>query len=236
MDFNFSSQGRKNTQSNEERERLLKVIKVENEVLTKLAEEFYSTVNRDDQTCIKYSKNIIEIVDRVLCAGDWESSLFLRNMIKPIKQIREQAEEILKNLGENLVEMEQEGLPSDDELLVYVSLFQAKGDSLVYWELQLRSIESHLVSRPVYKQESAIDRALRSNVNSMNSAYAILKILKSDIDCDVNSEEQRFDRFGQKLVLLKDGRVSSDNIVGFVHEKLYYYYRQGKLVLRKEGN
>ncbi len=234
MDFNFSSQGRKNTQSNEERERLLNVIKVENEVLTKLAEAFYSTVNRDDETCIKYSKNIIEIVDRVLDAGDWESSLFLRNMIKPIKQIREHAEEILKNLGANLNEMEQEGLPSDDEVLVYVSLFQAKGDNLVYWELQLRSIESHLISRPVYEQENAITRSLRSSVNPINSAYAILKVQKSDIDSDVSSEEQRFDRFGQKLVLLKDGRVSGENIVGFVHEKLHYYYRQGKLVLKRE--
>ena len=86
MDFKFSSQGRKNSQDIKERERLLKIIQSENKILTELAEEFYANDNRDDEICASYSKKIIEIVDRILSSGDWEASLFLRNMIKPIKQ------------------------------------------------------------------------------------------------------------------------------------------------------
>ena len=47
-------------------------------------------------------------------------------------------------------------------------------------------------------------------------------------------DDQRFDRFGQELIVIKSGCVGCENIVGFVHEKKEYFYRQGKLITKKD--
>ena len=67
-----------------------------------------------------------------------------------------------------------------------------------------------------------------------NSGYAILRILESDIDEFMVGDDQRFDRFGQELIVIKSGCVGCENIVGFVHEKKEYFYRQGKLITKKD--
>ena len=68
----------------------------------------------------------------------------------------------------------------------------------------------------------------------MNSGYAILKIKSDDLEALADDEPSRLDRFGQNLLMIKSGRVCSRNIVGFVHEKKYYFFREGKLIERKE--
>ena len=47
-------------------------------------------------------EDMIAAFDRVIAAGDWDSSLFLRNTVKPLEDMREEARQLREQLMGNV--------------------------------------------------------------------------------------------------------------------------------------
>src|SRR5262245_23959655 len=103
-----------------------------------VARSFYQQGHRTRAHYLELTDAIISAVDHVLNANDWEDSLFLRNALKPLKEIREQAmalkQEAIQTAADQQITLRA---LDEDEMLVYISIFQSEGHNLRKWELQL---------------------------------------------------------------------------------------------------
>ena len=73
------------------RAQLLGNLSVEKQKISAAIDHFYTQAVRNDASCLRALDEVITSCDRLIAAGDWESSPFLRNTIKPLKAMREQA-------------------------------------------------------------------------------------------------------------------------------------------------
>lgn len=238
MSLGFSKSGISSAKNDELKRHLLACVDAEKVDLSQVAEKFYAqhTTDTSEQKALDISEQktfcqaVIDSVDRVLEAGDWDSSLFLRNTAKPLKKLREQAEQLLKQIDHTQAPeaaYRQKAL-ADDDVRLYISLFQANGGDLKQWALQLRSIRSHLLGRPVYENEEDVQKIVRQKTNRLSEAYVAVVVKKTAVLSEP-FRAPRLDRNGNTLVTLKDGAVSVDNIVEFVHGGKQYQFVRGAL-------
>lgn len=223
---------RHNQQKEFERRKLLAVFEAENKSMALLAEQYHAIEQRDEQLTANYCKKVVAAIDRILAAGDWDSSLFLRSVIKPVKRLQEEAKAVIGNAETNVANPAAAGVVASDHKVIYVSLYQAQGQSIAQWRMQLRTIDKHMVGRSIYLSEAGIKKMIRTKVNSQNDAYAILQVKEEAFQESAFIGQQRVDRNGENLVVLKPGAVSMDNVIGFVHEKKYYSFVNGCLKKR----
>ncbi len=213
--------------------RLIECLEKEKDKFVTIAQAFYQK-QRSDASALALTKDIIETVDRVLAAGDWDDSLFLRSTIKPLKQIREEAmavrdELIARDIKEDDI---QEPELADDVIKLYVSLYQADGHDLKKWAAQLSSITSYMVGRPIYNKEQDIQSVMRQKLSQTSEAYAVIGIEAKKIITNEFSRG-REDRWGHELVNVESGAVTPDNVVEFVHAGRRYHFRKQQLILKR---
>lgn len=213
--------------------RLIDCLQKEKSQLVVMAQDFYQK-QRSDASCLALANDIIETVDRILAAGDWDDSLFLRSTVKPLKQIREDAMVVREELiarEENDGEL-PEPIVADNAQRLYLSLYQADGHDLKKWAAQLSSIASYMVGRPIYAMEQDVQSALRQKLSQASEAYAVVSIDSTHIIKN-DFASVRKDRWGHELVNIEAGSLTSASIIEFVHDGRRYHFRQGQLVLKR---
>ena len=226
----FSQSGKDKVKQTEDRANIVKVLDVENERVSKAVEELYAHEGYDKQEAIGYCNEIIDSVNNIMAAGDWESSLFLRNVIKPLKEVSDDAKRILSELTEAKGEAAEEAMViADHQLLIYVSLYNTVGYKLEAWESQLKTIDSHLQGRPIYTDEASIKRVIRLKTDVTNEAYVILLIDKKALETPNAFEDERQDNYGNSLKSVKVGAVDASHIIEFVHDGVRYDFSRGRL-------
>ena len=94
----FSQLNKDKVRQQQDREKIIEVLGVENKRVTKAVEQLYAHEGYDKTEAVGYCKEIISSIDNIMAAGDWESSLFLRNVIKPLKEVSDDAKQILSNI------------------------------------------------------------------------------------------------------------------------------------------
>lgn len=219
-------------QSEALKQHLIDCLKQEKIDFTEIAKAFYQQGQRAETDCLALTDQIIAAVDHILEAENWDESLFLRNALKPLKEIREQAIALKKEATMTVAD-QQTVLRDleDDEMLVYISVFQSEGHNLRRWELQLNSLRSYLLGRPVYEKESDVVKVLRQKLVQTSEAFVVVAIRKSDVQTFAHQAE-RVDRYGNVLLTLKDTAVKPENIFEFVHQGKRYFFKEGKLIPR----
>lgn len=228
----FSQSGKDKVKQQQERAKIIEVLNVENERVSRAASELREHDSHDKEEAVTYCKEIINAVNNIIAAGDWESSLFLRNVIKPLKEVSEDAKRILQDLAIDKAGVKKSQLKvGKNQLMLYVSLYCAQGDRLENWESQLRTIDSHLQGRPVYTSESDVKKVIRMKTDSSHEAYAIVLIDKGCLEAISEFDEEKIDHFGNRLETLRVGSVNSSNIVRFVYEGEDYSFSHGRLHL-----
>lgn len=228
MEISLSDNAR-DIKSDELKQHLLNVVKQENFSYSDLAERFYGDYQKDAEGYLKVMHDVIGIIDRVLNAGDWDSSLFLRNTVKPMKLLREQALEAIEflNAAED-ASLYQPAALEQDAVVIYVSLFQNQGDDLSKWALQLRSLSRYVLGRPIYANEEDVKKLIRVKVSRSSEAYVAVAIDKQFIQGG-DVALKRTDRHGSALLNLAPGAIKTSNIREFVHMDKHYYFYDGKL-------
>lgn len=227
MTMSFDATSRKKASDEENKQRLVESIEAENKQLKKLLDGFYAKTHRTEENYAAVNQSILEAINKLLAAGDWESSLFLRNAAKPLKQARDEILKLQQKIkGAENIKYKQPTI-TDDMQLVYVSLYQNEGQDLSRWEKQLRALSSYMQGRPIYTTEEAVIHAIRAKLMPGSEAYIKAAIKKSAI---LNPFKPMKDRLDQPLLTLAEGAVKPENILEFVHMGKHYNFFNGQLI------
>ena len=234
MRSNFTFTVRKDVKNEQLKQLLIQCVDEEKSKFIKMADDFYNVDRRSDKNYLDLCNAIIDAADGVLNAGDWETSLFLRNTIKPLKKIREQALKLRQELDgdaqhQNLVTPQV----GENCIKLYVSLYQANGHDMKRWADQLSSLSSYMTGRPVYQNKQDVIKAIRLKLAQTSEAYVVVSVDKSKI-IDNDYGKPRKDRLDSTLMNLVPGAISSDNIIEFVHQNKNYYFYNQQFLLKTE--
>ncbi|OGT26875.1 MAG: Dot/Icm secretion system protein IcmQ [Gammaproteobacteria bacterium RIFCSPLOWO2_02_FULL_42_14] len=177
---------------------------------------------------------VVAAVDHVLKAGDWDSSLFLRNLVKPLIAIKTEAQMELdrQHVKTDVLHIPVIAPPANDELQVYISLFQSDGYNMLKWAMQLRSLSRYVIGRPVYQNEADVEKWMRLRAGLPTEAYVAVIVKKSDIQVDPMKPALK-DRYDHPLLELQETALQRGRIVSFVHQNIRYYFANEQLV--KQG-
>ncbi|PHQ78227.1 MAG: Dot/Icm secretion system protein IcmQ [Coxiella sp. (in: Bacteria)] len=221
----------KKTQSDEIKRQLLVDMQEEQSTYMQKLTEFYKTEDHSKADYIELMKGVIASVDKVLNGCDYESSLFLRNTVKPLKEMRAKAVDILEQIDAQALSEKNYLLPTLEKecVPVYVLMFQSKGHDIENWSQLLRSLGRYVLGRPIYKTEEDVQKVIRAKMSSEHEGYAKVAVSQSVLD-SLDELSVRKDRFGNELISLPAGIVSSQHILEFVHGKKRYHFIRGNLI------
>lgn len=212
------------------KKKLLECLDTEARQFSDIARQYFEKQNLSKEDKLGLLTAVIATVDHVLSSGDWESSLFLRNTIKPLIAIQAEAQAELDHLqrkaGEKLFNIQP---PTDNEVEVYISLFQSDGYNISKWAMQVRSLDRYMIGRPVYKNESDVEKRIRLRNAGGNEAYVAVIVKKTDIQSDQFSAPLK-DQFDHPLITLKETALKNGRITKFIHEGKSYHFVDGQLV------
>lgn len=216
------------------KQKLLDCIDQEAKQFSDVTREFFDKEQLSSEDKTGLLKAIIAAVDHVLAADDWDSSLFLRNLIKPIVAIKEEAQAELDKTAIKNSEKKIVVIPAAaHEVEVYISLFQSDGYNMSKWAMQLRALSRYVVGRPVYQYEADVKKWMRLRANLPTEAYVTVIVQQSDIQSDPLRAALR-DRYDHPLLQLKETALQQHGrIVAFVHQGTHYHFADGQLI--KQG-
>lgn len=200
--------------------------------MQKVLDAFYALPYRDHDAYLALNTKVIETLDTVLRAEDWQDSFFLRSTLKPLQQLRERVGNLQEKLVEEAKEKERGTVLKDTQIPVFLSLYQAQGDQLAQWEILLRSLSRHVQGRAVYADRELVEQLIRSRPSSVPEAYAVIAVEKTDI---VSEAQPRKDRIGLPVLTLKEGAIHSENIIEFVHMGKHYQWQPKELALKSKN-
>lgn len=179
---------------------------------------------------VALAKAIISEVDALLSENDYEHSLFLRNTIKPLKKMREDAANLLEQLlGQETVESDTVTQLGKNSVAVYILVFQQQGHNLSKWAQMLRGLGRYVLGRPIYATAELVESVIRNKLSHDHEGYVKVAVEKTAVLAGEQLSTRK-DRFGNELITLPAGAVSSHNILEFVQGKKRYHFIKGELV------
>lgn len=148
--------------------------------------------------------------------------------------IRDRLNALLAKVDEHLslaeAEIDKKNVPlSEDDVLVYVYVFNAQGVLLQTWHkfISQKVFYEYSVNRPIYTDKSAIESFIRSRPNKPQCGYITVAVKKSDI-LPIPANEVSKDALGNELIKIREGSLHFGKMVSFTHN-LHDY------VIDKEG-
>ncbi|MCK4608483.1 MAG: Dot/Icm secretion system protein IcmQ [Gammaproteobacteria bacterium] len=178
------------------------------------------------------SVKLVALLDDLLSKEDWESSLLLKAAKKRIEALLEEAKQVATELNGTLIATTHEPTKfelKENQVKVYISLYQTEGASIKSWQNMLRSLGRYSMTRPVYEDEAHVREVVRSKPDALRHAYAVVAVEKTAI---IDRERTPVDKFGHHLLTLKENTVKLSNIIEFVHaNSKRYVFQQDRLVL-----
>ena len=171
---------------------------------------------------LKIALAIKQILDDGIEAGPWQANLFLKGMKKKLEELRDSF--VAKvGLDQHNAQLASDLLSdnSGENTEVYIALYQSQGGNLHKWQEVVASLVKYTMGRPIYKNESDVQAAIRLTDRNLNNAYVVVKVRLDAIITD--SEEQvRRDREGRQLIRLHETAIQLKNIVRLVHASGQY--------------
>jgi intracellular multiplication protein IcmQ len=137
--------------------------------------------------------------------------------------VRERLKEVLAHL--ELEQVESGGIKKDttvrlleDEVVVYVYIFNAKGVVLRNWinMLNPKVFYEYSVNRPIYVDAKGVEEMLRTKIDKPQHAYLAVAVKKTDILQSVGDTSQK-DSLGNPLIRVREGSLKLDRLISFYH-------------------
>ena len=129
---------------------------------------------------------------------------------------------------------ETKGKIAEDEVVVYVHLFNAQGIKFPTWQKMLTPsvFYEYSVNRPIYTEKAGIEAFIRQKVNKAQHGFLTIVVKKSSI-LKANPENPLTDAVGQPLIKVKEGSLRFENFVSFTHnDHEYVLNKAGELINR----
>jgi len=186
----------------------------------------------------KQGKLILDAFDKALKSGSWDETAFISAAGNKLKTLRDGLSNVLQldsslASGASLSHVASPGAGQDERFEVYILIYNSFGDEMRKWELQIASLQNQLSSRPIYRKKHDVEAMIRSKVTPITEGYIVVNIKPDDIL--QTKDETPYDALKHELTLLKDGSVTPENIVEFVHISGVYQLSEGHLVKIEEG-
>ncbi|TAK74116.1 MAG: hypothetical protein EPO11_07410, partial [Gammaproteobacteria bacterium] len=111
--------------------------------------------------------------------------------------------------------------PTEDELLVYVYLYNAKGLTFPTWQKMVHPsvFYEYSVNRPIYRDKAHVESFIRSKANKAQHGYLTLIINKAEV---IKDEAALQDTVGNPLIKVKDGSLRKEKFISFTHNGAEY--------------
>lgn len=215
------------------RAELLNLVESQKAAFLQVAEAFYTEDDRTKARCLVLLRQINATIATVTGFADQDQGPFIQNLLVPLRQLQTQAQALLDQLETARQHVRPEYVCKEDEVKVYVSLYQADGHDKQKWEAQLASIETYLVGRPIYQYEADIRRVIRQKLVGTTEAYAVLVVPKHHIVAN-DISAKKTDRHGFALVTIEASEIRPEHVLEFVHGSKRYHLIDGHLI-RKEA-
>jgi intracellular multiplication protein IcmQ len=194
--------------------------------------------DQENRELVEIARKMVKLFEELFAACDWNSSLFIRNAIKPLQKLQQDAEEILKKLSADIDQTTE--TPAQREtrfaleerpgyIKTFISLYQSEGSNLQKWQGALKNLVDQSVSRPIYRKEENIKELLRSKSDPMRQAYAVIFVPELSI-IQAYQGKPSVDQFGNELLTIKERAITLENIVELVHMGHRYAFVNGKLI------
>lgn len=171
---------------------------------------------------IQVALQIKKILDEGITAGPWQANLFLKGIKKKLEEIRD---DFVTKVG---LDQHHEQIANDrlidnscEAIEVYIALYQSQGSNISKWQEVVVSLVNYTMGRPIYRNETDVQAAIRLNDRNLNHAYAVVKVPIDAILSDA-TEQIRTDRQGRKLISLREAAIQLKNIIRLVHATGHY--------------
>ncbi len=186
----------------------------------------------------RYQK-VLEALDKAVEEGHWDKGLLFQTIGKKLKQYRDRFRVLLES--DDVVQPEGPVLHLANRVAerkgmveVSIALYCSEGGDPRRWESVIHTLGATIVSRAIYKNEADVVRVIRSKPTRINEGYCKIYIQESSIAKPFTGQNPR-DKMGHELLVLKQGAVSSSNIVCFIHQTGVYDWIDGRLVKRQDN-
>lgn len=155
--------------------------------------------------------------------------------------IRDRLSALMARVDENLTAIkkateQKTNALSEDEVLVYVYLFNAQGLVLKTWQKMVSPsvLYEYSVNRPVYADKALIESVIRSKSNKAQHGYLTIAIKKDDITKPPEGVELK-DALGNPVIKVKEGSLRFEKLFSFTHNNIEYISKgeTGELVKKE---
>lgn len=126
-------------------------------------------------------------------------------------------------------------LLGQDEVLVYVYLYNAQDVSIQGWQALLtpQAFVDYSINRPIYRERSEIEYLIKSKANVLQHAYLVVAIKQTDIvESLADGSTPMKDLIGQSLLKIRDGSLQLNRVHSFVHNQIEYFLNKDLLLIR----
>ncbi len=180
---------------------------------------------------------LLEALNKAIQEGPWSHSLFLSVVGKSLTKFRDDLQVELNKIEPNSGQDAVAALAAVPAGMVeiYIALYCLNGNTLRNWENLLSTLDSTVVTRPIYRDEAHVRTLINSRPYKQNDAYCVIQVKETDI-VRSSAGKTYSDKLGQELVVLKRAAIQDGNIMRFMHVSGEYTWLQGKLVLRASPN
>ncbi len=178
---------------------------------------------------------LIDIFDDLLKEAGWDSSFLLKVSKKRLLKAKEQLEQIKaqESSADNAEKTIRQSGVSQDQMVVFVSLYQAGGHNINLWEQMLKVLSSCSLGRPIYANEADVRAMIEQRPDLQKEAYVEVIVNQSAL-VELPQSKVPKDGLGASLLVLKPNSINMDCVRMFTHaNQMQYHFLSGKLILIK---
>src|SRR3990167_636823 len=145
-----------------------------------------------------------------------EKFRFIRDKLEALQK---KIEALTEQLQQNEVKKAIKNEVHEDEMLVWVYLYNAQGLLLQTWQKLLipKVFYEYSVNRPIYGDKAHVESLIRQKSNKVQHGYAAIVVKKADV-----LPEQTVDVCDNPVLKVKEGALKFEKLVSFTHNDCDY--------------
>lgn len=121
-------------------------------------------------------------------------------------------------------------LNPEEEVLVYVYLYNAHGTLLRNWISMMtpKTFYEYSVNRPIYSEKSQVETFIHSKPQPAKHGYLTVAVKKTDILPSYGALP--LDPLGQPLIKIREGALRMEKWVAFTHNRQEYMFENDQFI------
>lgn len=177
-------------------------------------------------------KELVELVEHTLAQdqalrtkyGIGDKFRFIRDRLQALLT------HLQKSITRQITDEKNETTIREDEITVYIYLFNAQGSVLANWLNMLtpNAILEYSVNRPIYSEKAAISNLIHQKANQAQHAYITIPVSKTAI-----LTETVADNLDGKVIKLVERSLDPSRMIAFTHTDIDYQLTDERQLIKK---